>query len=68
MTELELLDMPVHGRVWISELQLDVVRVVGGWLYCTYDQSKDALVNGMFVPEPATQITNIGAVSGPIRF
>ena len=52
MTTEELLKMRVGESIWDEDIQLDIVRVPGGWVYYIWDSNMDIRVApGTYVPE-----------------
>jgi hypothetical protein len=46
----KLIDMKVHEMLWINSCQAEVIKVVGGWIYRSYDQEGKYIVATTFVP------------------
>lgn len=51
MTEKELYDMELHGYFWPTR-ELQIRRVLGGWIYNNYSLDSDIFTSSVFVPEP----------------
>jgi len=53
MTLEELLKMPVGTQEWDNMIQMEIVRVPGGWIYRGWhEQSGEFTSVAVFVPEP----------------
>lgn len=49
--EKDIYKLGLFGTVYISEIDKQVTRVPGGWIFTSWDFEKDDLANdGIFVP------------------
>ena len=52
MTAEELLKMPVGRANWDPDIKMEIVRVLGGWIYFSCDEISSQRLNAIFIPEP----------------
>lgn len=53
MTLEELQKMPIGTSKWDKDIELDIARVPGGWIYRGWDEVLGKFVGFAFVPEPS---------------
>lgn len=54
MTLEELIKMPVGTSSWDKDIQKEITRVPGGWIYSSWNEHEGTTYDPVFVPELPT--------------
>jgi hypothetical protein len=50
----KMLSLKTHEEIWCSSISKNVLRVLDGWIYNSYDAENDKTYDSVFIPDNRT--------------